>query len=1534
MTNKYLFVVLGIALAIGAYSQDWHYGGAFPSADGWPQANGQGLAVDGEGKIWYTSYYPSETILVDTDNDGLGDTDQECRAIYIFNPDGSQASFSPIKTLTVDSTTDTLWGANRGLRRDNNGNIAAASGGIYYRIDHLTGEGLDKLIPYPTATPPGQSWGGEFLSAPAFDNDGNMVCNAVYTDLGPLKAFDSDWNHIGDLVPAETFQGWTRTIEISPDGSTVYYFNFFTGFGIVRFNSSSGDIYGEFTTDVDTLFPGLSVEVATWDPQGRLWVGNSEGAAFTNAAFYAFDPISETMVDSIITPRYLADAGIRPRGIDFDATGETAYITYFNSADLDAIHVYHKNQSSTVAHWTFDEGSGTQVFDQSGNGHHGTIQNGASWSTGINGGAIEFDGIDDHVNTNSEFLWGLQSGTIEVILKPDIIDNDNWFLAYGMDTHKGVAMCIDQSNSACFQLNEGSGGVSRGPAGQVHENNWYHLALTWDGSTAKSYINGVLDLETSNSGMPLELELDLLIGVDSYFRDQHSFDGVIDEIRISSGVLQAEEFLAFEQSDQSVFFNGPVVGGRIRITNSNPINENAIPEAYQINGSNITVEAWVYPLDFPASEHGNHIAGYAIYPEADPWRIYGLSINQESGEPKPAFEISDGSPGSLVTVVSTDAISAQDWTHIAGSYDGQMLNIYINGELKGSVATTIAIGGEGAGFYIGRFISDRFFGLIDEVRLWDVTRSQSEIADNMLRRFEGNEAGLAGYWPLDGTAAEMDIAVDKTANHNDLIIQSPISFTTITPGSGVGVADISDYPTSIDFGAVEQANIITQNFSLTNSSTSPLIGVGRIDDDNFSIDLVSGFVIPPESTEEISISMSSLLSGVQDGLLIIESNAANQVSIPFTIESIALQNIDANSINMWVQRDGRFARDPFPPRYAGFEWPSGGGVTSIYASGVWVGAQVNGDYRSAIAEYDAEFQAGPIKSDGSLTDPGNQKYRVYKIQAGDNANSNVDYAEWPLDLGALVKSDGTPLLLGDQTLFHVYNDLNPDAHLDGAGPLGLEVHQTTFALDAPGVLSNTVFVGFKIINKSSDIWDDTYLTLWCDPDVGDAYDDFVGIDTIRNMAYAYNGDNIDEANAFNSGYGNQAPAIGYKILKGSFYTKPIQAFSFYTNGVDYPFHDPSEPEEYYNSMQGRLLDGSYRIDPHTGQTSVFPFSGNPESGSGWVDSEPGDRRFLMSTGPFDLDPGQSRDLLAAIIVGQGSDYLNSVAVLRTTADELQILYESGAVLGGILHGVVSLEIPDGSTGTIDEIASMGIQVEASSGEGGATLEVAAYLDSPPATADIGISNLSSVGKYYDIQNIGEIDWPVRIYLYYTDQDLLDARITEAGLSGAFYWSGRENRWISYSESGEDDQGRGISSVIKVTSDIELNGVQYAGYVGVLAYHLNPMILGGEQETTAYEKSKLESLPTEFSFRQNYPNPFNPTTTIRYGLPEASDVSLILYDITGKRVKTLVLLSQSAGWFDIEWNGLDDNGHPASAGTYIAKIQAGSFTDVIKMVYLK
>ncbi|MCF6238588.1 MAG: T9SS type A sorting domain-containing protein [Candidatus Marinimicrobia bacterium] len=93
------------------------------------------------------------------------------------------------------------------------------------------------------------------------------------------------------------------------------------------------------------------------------------------------------------------------------------------------------------------------------------------------------------------------------------------------------------------------------------------------------------------------------------------------------------------------------------------------------------------------------------------------------------------------------------------------------------------------------------------------------------------------------------------------------------------------------------------------------------------------------------------------------------------------------------------------------------------------------------------------------------------------------------------------------------------------------------------------------------------------------------------------------------------------------------------------------------------------------------------------------------------------------------------------------------------------------------------------------------------------------------------------------------------------------------------------------------------------------------------------LPTQYTLKQNYPNPFNPTTTISYGLPEASDVSII-NDVKGREVTNLVQSSQAAGWYDVQWNGTTEAGNPVSTGLYFARIKAGGFSDVIKMVYLQ
>ena len=95
-----------------------------------------------------------------------------------------------------------------------------------------------------------------------------------------------------------------------------------------------------------------------------------------------------------------------------------------------------------------------------------------------------------------------------------------------------------------------------------------------------------------------------------------------------------------------------------------------------------------------------------------------------------------------------------------------------------------------------------------------------------------------------------------------------------------------------------------------------------------------------------------------------------------------------------------------------------------------------------------------------------------------------------------------------------------------------------------------------------------------------------------------------------------------------------------------------------------------------------------------------------------------------------------------------------------------------------------------------------------------------------------------------------------------------------------------------------------------------------------------AIPTVFSLEQNYPNPFNPSTQVRYALPEASKVSISIYDMMGREVRSLVNGSMDAGYHTALWNATNDNGNPVSAGMYIYTIQAGDFRQVKKMILLK
>jgi N-acetylneuraminic acid mutarotase len=96
-----------------------------------------------------------------------------------------------------------------------------------------------------------------------------------------------------------------------------------------------------------------------------------------------------------------------------------------------------------------------------------------------------------------------------------------------------------------------------------------------------------------------------------------------------------------------------------------------------------------------------------------------------------------------------------------------------------------------------------------------------------------------------------------------------------------------------------------------------------------------------------------------------------------------------------------------------------------------------------------------------------------------------------------------------------------------------------------------------------------------------------------------------------------------------------------------------------------------------------------------------------------------------------------------------------------------------------------------------------------------------------------------------------------------------------------------------------------------------------------EELCLYKNPAKFILFQNYPNPFNPSTTIRYTIPKASEVTLAIYDLLGREIETLVNKTQTQGEYSVIWNG---QGYPS--GIYICQLNAGDFTETRKLVLQK
>ncbi|MBN2356512.1 hypothetical protein JXO59_10385, partial [candidate division KSB1 bacterium] len=334
---------------------------------------------------------------------------------------------------------------------------------------------------------------------------------------------------------------------------------------------------------------------------------------------------------------------------------------------------------------------------------------------------------------------------------------------------------------------------------------------------------------------------------------------------------------------------------------------------------------------------------------------------------------------------------------------------------------------------------------------------------------------------------------------------------------------------------------------------------------------------------------------------------------------------------------------------------------------------------------------------------------VNDIPAGSVTESDIqtirdiyrqDWMDWPTYKGApfydadgdgvytpQFNDDGTPILYpdadepgyanGDQVIYLVCNDLSSSATvgLYGSPPIGIEIQLTMWGYQRTDAIGNCIFKQFRVIYKgrketpSNARIEDCYFCQWSDPDNGDASDDLAGCDTTLSLGYVYNGSEID---ATYSDAGYPPPAGGYDFFAGprvvateadtaiwglkrigGYKNLPMTSFAFFAiGGVD---QDPDRggpyrgTEQWYNLLRGfrpRPIDPAEPWKDPDGNVTMFRVPGDPVTGTGWIDSGPGDRRILLVSGPFTMAFRDTSETVLAALAALGSDRLSSISLLK------------------------------------------------------------------------------------------------------------------------------------------------------------------------------------------------------------------------------------------------------------------------------------------------
>lgn len=379
---------------------------------------------------------------------------------------------------------------------------------------------------------------------------------------------------------------------------------------------------------------------------------------------------------------------------------------------------------------------------------------------------------------------------------------------------------------------------------------------------------------------------------------------------------------------------------------------------------------------------------------------------------------------------------------------------------------------------------------------------------------------------------------------------------------------------------------------------------------------------------------------------------------------------------------------------------------ALFAGAIWIGGyDGGGQLRLAAQTYrqtGTDFYPGPLNAaadiDVSTCLKYDKHYSVLKseidafitaYQTGALASGSYtipkSISDWPAKKGSAdpelapfedVDGNGVydpnsgdyPAIFGDQAIWWVYNDKGNIHSETSAEPIGIEIQTMAFGFVTNDEINNATFYKSKIINKSTNTLNQTYIGQWVDPDLGNYADDYVGCDTTLGLGFCYNGDNNDETA---SGYGANLPAIGIDFFEGPVADAGdgidndkdgtideagekiiMSKFVYYNNDFSI-YGNPSAAQHFYGYLNGFWKDGNPIVDDgkdgaaattpnaYTPKPTNYMFPGGLCGGNlGWTEASagntPADRRFIQSAGKFTLQPGAVNYVTIGAVFAQGT----------------------------------------------------------------------------------------------------------------------------------------------------------------------------------------------------------------------------------------------------------------------------------------------------------